>query len=310
MGKAIKQKTQAKILVVEDASNSKAQKYTIKADIPEFSKFETDYITWYKDSGDPPKEGALVIAELHPSSRKGKVADKLGSKAVDGSEEAWDVYWEMVGVEPLANENRGDNESVHSKPTGNITNAPVRQTSNGTNQAVWVDAELRYRIEYEMKNIRDAIWMTLKHGETSEGSNLYADIKTVIKESQPLVDHLNNHFVARLYDGNVKDAMDAGAVISEVVAEPEPVITEPADDLFPPDKEGRLPSGNLSPKIWKTKKSFKEWMVANKWSGDQVRRVLSEKADCKSNKAMEEYLAKEGNTLEGLAKLLNKELNW
>jgi len=171
MGKAIKQKTQAKILVVEDTSNSQSQKYTIKAEIPEFSKFETDYITWYKDSGDPPKEGALVIAELNPSNRKGKVAEKLGSKVVDGSEEAYDVYWEMVGVEPL---NSG-------KPTGDNSKGHVRATSSDGNAVAWVDADLRYRIEYEMKNIRDAIWMTIKHGETSEGSNLYGDIETVIR---------------------------------------------------------------------------------------------------------------------------------
>lgn len=321
MVNAIKQKLEVEIQIVEE----KPDRYEIQANIPDISsQYPTQYIYWSKTIGDPPKVGAVVLAEMEPRAKTAKGKELFGDGPIDGTEEGYRVRWRMLGSEMLYNMDTkiatAPTNSGKGNPSTASSNGPLRASSGGTNSLNWYGSDLRWRAEQEMWFFKEAIKHVIEHGKLPEGSNLYSDIESVIKEADKIGTYLLKQFATRLDNHLVIDAMESGAVVTEIIepeiVEPEPVITDPVDDLFPPDKEGRMPSGNLSPKIWKSMESFQEWIETNqeddtmKWSTDQIRRVLKQKAGCKTKKAIPEYLAMEGKTLEGLAVLLDKELNW
>ena len=134
-----------------------------------------------------------------------------------------------------------------------------------------------------MWDIKNAIDTTIKHGDT-EGSNIYATIEDVIEASKPLSDYYTRQRNYKLNGGLVGIAEEMGAVVSA-------------------DQNG----GNFNqvPPI-KDRKGLDAWVKKNGWDLAKVTAALKDGGYTNS----QDYLDKNSNDFQGLAKLIGSKLDW
>ena len=263
--------TQVKILKV-DADNQKRSK--IDADIPEFSTYPMRFITWPHSQGEPPKVGETGLAELKATSRQPWFIkkEKITEGEPDGSEPLYMLNWEMVAF-PVE---QPDEQHI-SKDTGN-KDTLLSVPSKPPNAAVFLDANLRYRTDMEGVNDRKAVSDILTLKERTGIEREYT-VRDLIAEAEYLAAWYNSRNAARLSAGMVGAAQEMGAVVTKVKLEI-PEIKNSAD--------------------------LTEFTKDRGWSKEQIEQVL-DKAGFKkspSGKKSADYLAVEGNSVMGLAKLL------
>jgi len=280
--------TQVKVLKV----NSGNYGISLDLDIPAMGKKEFKFVDW-REKGPAPEVGAMLLATLRHKRRsqywmnQGSFIDNESSE-VTGEEKPWHLDWECLEVEPL----------TASTPT-------VDGSRNGS--TVFVDGNMRYRIDQEMINDREAIRMVLTHGAAEEG-NLYKDMGAVLIEAEPVASWLNNRLAARLGSGMVGAAQHLGAVVTKVEkAEKKAEKAEKNHELRNegvsdiPDIEE--PYGSQIRQL-NTRDDLQKWVLSMGWTRDELLGPL-EKAGYTDSK---QYLGRKGNTIQGLAEFLLSEL--
>ena len=280
--------TQVKVLKI----NSGSYGISLDLDIPAMGKKEFKFIDW-RQKGPAPEMGAMLLATLRHKRRsqywmkQGSFIDNE-SQEVTGEEKPWQLDWECLEVEPL----------TASTPT-------VDGSRNGA--TVFVDGNMRYRIDQETINDREAVRMVLTHG-AAEGGNLYKDMGAVLVEAEPVASWLNNRLAARLGGGMVGAAQEAGAVITRVEkTEKEAAKAEKNHELRNdgvldiPDIEE--PYGSQIRGL-KNRDDLQKWVLSMDWTRDELLIPL-QKAGYDDSR---QYLATKGNTVQGLAEFLLSEL--
>jgi len=266
--------TQAKILKVDNTRG----RVSIEADIPALGQYPTRFVRW-TGAGNAPAIGAEVLAEMSPTTRQARFLKDgtFTGEAIDGEEMPWQVNWQMTGAKPL----EGGNGAGPGKPTG-----PPQKAASGaagaSNGAVWMDANLRYRVDTQMINDREAVRQAIAYG-ASEGGNIIGDIGAVLEMAGEIAAWWNTRFEVRMGGESgsslVTQAQSLGAVVTKVEAVPE------------------------APEI-RNEAELRAWVEKRGWSREEVIEVIaSVGADSAS-----EYLAIGGHTAQGLASILAERL--
>jgi hypothetical protein len=264
--------TQAKIVKVENARN----RISIEADIPALGQYPTRFIRW-AGTGNAPAEGTEVLATMEPTVRQKRfVSDgTFQDETISGEEMPWQVNWEMTGAKPLG----GAGGASTGNPGGAAKTA--RSVAPGAaNGAVFVDANLRHRVDSMSINDREAVRLAIAFGAT-EGSNVFKDIAEVLEQAQAIAGWLNTRLEVRMggESGLVAQAQSLGAVVTEVKDAPE------------------------APEI-KNEAELRTWVEGQGWSRDDVRDIIRSAGYDSAT----EYLAAGGHTAPGLASLLRETL--
>jgi hypothetical protein len=276
--------TQATIMTVTDDAK---WKYSIEADIPAFDGDRSyRYLAWAKKQGPPPQEGATVLATFEPYQRakyyvtRGDIEDG----PVDGTEKHYQITWNMIAARPA--EAANGNGMVDS--TGAAPAAPVRATSHGSPApgttylaAPTADERLakeiaKFRREIEGVNDRKAVSDILALVEPGTYT-----LDGLIADAEKLAAWYNSRMAARCGSPLVEAAQELGAVVTEVnEADGVPaIINRPA---------------------------LVEYVREQGWEKERIAGVLQD-AGYASSAA---YLEESGNTVQGLASLLNEKLGW
>jgi hypothetical protein len=266
--------TQAKILNVENARG----RVSIEADIPALGQYPTRFIRWV-GSGNAPAIGAEVMATMEPTTRQSRFLKDgtFTGEAIDGEEMPWQVNWQMTGAEPLA----GGNGAGVGNTTG-AAQTPRSGAPGAANGAVWVDANLRHRVDAQMVNDREAVRLAIAFG-SSEGGNIIGDIGAVLEMAGQIATWLNTRFEVRMGGESgsslVTEAQSLGAVVTEVQAAPD------------------------APEI-KNEAELRAWVEKRGWSREAVIEVIASVGA----ESASEYLASGGHTAQGLALILAERL--
>ena len=261
--------TQAQILKVENARG----RVTIEADIPALGQYPTRFIRW-TGTGNAPAIGSEVLATMEPTVRQMRFVKDgtFTGETIDGEEMPWQVNWQMTGTKPL----EGGNGAGVGNATGS-TPTPRSAATGGSKGAVWMDANLRYRVDTQMLNDREAVRQAVAFG-ASEGGNVIKDISEVLTQAGVIAEWWNARFLARLAGDSplVAHAQELGAVVTEV--KDAPAIKNEAE--------------------------LREWVEGQGWNREAVSEVIQSAGFASAS----EYLAAGGNTASGLASILYEKL--
>ena len=276
--------TQATILSVEDDAK---WKYSIEADIPAFDGDRSyRYLAWAKKQGPPPQQGATVLATFQPYQRakyyvtRGDIEDG----PVDGTEKHYQITWNMTASRPA----EAANGSGVIDSTGTAKETPLRATSHaatapGTTYlaAPTTDERLakeiaKFRREIEGVNDRKAVSDILALVEPGTYT-----LDGLIEDAEKLAAWYNSRMAARCGSPLVEAAQELGAVVTEV------------------DEVDGVPTIANRP-------ALADWVAEQGWQKEKIAGVLQD-AGYASSAA---YLEESGNTVQGLASLLNEKLGW
>lgn len=286
--------TQATILNVTDDAK---WKYSIEADIPAFDGDRSyRYLAWAKKQGPPPQEGATVLATFEPYQRakyyvtRGDIEDA----PVDGTEKHYQITWNLIAARPV----EAGNGAGVAPTTGTPQETPVRATSDapqtpGTTYlaAPTTDERMakeiqKFRREIEGVNDRKAVSDILALVEPGTYT-----VDGLIEDAEKLAGWYNSRMAARCGSPLVEAAQELGAVVTEVSK----------TEVY--DLNSNLTSG--VPAII-NKPALANWVAEQGWQKEKIAGVLQD-AGYASSAA---YLDKPGNTVQGLASLLNEKLGW
>ena len=273
--------TQAKILKVENARG----RVSIEADIPALGQYPIKFVRW-TGTGNAPTIGAEVLATMEPTTRQTRFLrdGTFAGETIDGEEMPWQVNWQMTGAKPI----EGGNEVGVGESTGAAH--PSRSAApGGSGGAVWVDANLRYRVDTMMINDREAVRQAVTFGAT-EGGNILKDVEEVLAQAATIAEWWNTRFIARLGDTSplVAQAQELGAVLTDA--------RNVADDA-PMEVIRRDP-------VIKNEAELRAWVERQSWSREAVVEVIRSAGFDSAR----EYLAAGGNTASGLASILAERL--
>jgi len=273
--------TQAKILQVENARG----RVSIEADISALGQYPTRFIRW-AGQGNAPPIGAEVLATMEPTVRQARfVRDgTFAADEIDGEEMPWQVNWAMLGAKPLEGASGAGTDDTAGMPPPSPSVAP-----SAAGKAVYVDANLRHRVDAMSINDREAVRLAIAYG-ASEGGNIFGDIDEVLRQAGTIAGWLNTRFGYRMGgefgSSLVTHAQSLGAVVTDVEVVPEAeAVPEVTPDI-------------------KNEAELRAWVEAEGWSREAVVEVISS-AGYESASA---YLAAAGNTPPGLASLLSEKL--
>ena len=149
-----------------------------------------------------------------------------------------------------------------------------------------MDANLRYRVDTQMLNDREAVRQAVAFG-ASEGGNVIKDIEEVLTQAGVIAEWWNARFLARLAGDSplVAHAQELGAVVTEV-PETSPMKDAPAAPAIQNEAE------------------LREWVEGQGWNREAVSEVIQSAGFASAS----EYLAAGGNTASGLASILYEKL--
>jgi hypothetical protein len=264
--------TQAKILNVENARG----RVSIEADIPALGQYPIKFVRW-TGAGNAPTIGAEMLVTMEPTTRQTRFLrdGTFAGETIDGEEMPWQVNWQMTGARPIEDNNGAEVENTTGAAPTSRSAAP-----GGRNGAVWMDANLRYRVDTQMINDREAVRQAIAFG-AAEGGNIIADLSTVLAMAGELAEWWNARFLARLAGDSplVAHAESLGAVLTDVQDAPEaPAVKNEAE--------------------------LRTWVEGQGWSREAVVEAIRS-AGYDSASA---YLAVGGHTASGLASILTERL--
>ena len=264
--------TQAKIIGLANKRGG----YSIEADVPAFGKFPTKFIAWEKEQGEPPLTGQTILGTFEPTMRQKRfvVDGTFDSEIVDGSEMPWQVNWKLTGFNRLENAGGAEVSNTTATPKTAVSGDP--RPSGG---AVFIDANLRYRVDQSMINDRESIRMVIEHGKTADSDSIYTDVESVLAEAEKIAAWLNKRLEVRLGGGLVGALQEVGATVTKVAAD---VEIEPEVPAI------------------KNEAELRDFVEKQGWKRSKVTGVINDKGY--GSAAL--YLAESGNTVQGLAQLL------
>ena len=227
-----------------------------------------------------------MLATFEPYQRAKYYVERGDIEAgpVDGTEKHYQITWNMMAARPL----EATNGSGVAPTTGTAQATPVRATSDGPQTpgttylaAPTTDERLakeiaKFRREVEGVNDRKAVSDILALVEAGTYT-----LDGLIEDAERLAGWYNSRMAARCESPLVEAAQEAGAVITEV---------SEADGI---------------PTII-NKPALADWVAEQGWQKDKIAGVLQD-AGYASSAA---YLDESGNTVQGLASLLNEKLGW
>ena len=264
--------TQAKIIGLTNRRGG----YSIEADVPAFGKFPTKFIAWEKEQGEPPLTGQTILGTFEPTMRQKRfvVDGTFDSEIVDGSEMPWQVNWKLTAFNRLENAGGAEVSNTTATPKTAVSGDP--RASSG---AVFIDANLRYRVDQSMINDRESIRMVIEHGKTADSDSIYTDVESVLAEAEKIAAWLNKRLEVRLGGGLVGALQEMGATVTKVAAD---VEIEPEVPAI------------------KNEAELRDFVEKQGWKRSKVTGVINDKGY--GSAAL--YLAESGNTVQGLAQLL------
>lgn len=260
--------TQAKIIGLTNRRGG----YSIEADVPAFGKFPTKFIAWEKDQGEPPLTGQTILGTFEPTMRQKRfvVDGTFDSETVDGSEMPWQVNWKLTGFNRLENAGSVEVSTTTASPKTTVSGDP--RPSGG---AVFIDANLRYRVDQSMINDRESIRMVIEHGKTADSDSIYTDVESVLAEAEKIAAWLNKRLEVRLGGGLVGALQEMGATVTKVAAD---VEIEPEVPAI------------------KNEAELRDFVEKQGWKRSKVTGILA--GEGYGSAAL--YLAESGNTVQGL----------
>ena len=264
--------TQAKIIGLTNRRGG----FSIEADVPAFGKFPTKFIAWEKEQGEPPLTGQTILGTFEPTMRQKRfvVDGTFDSETVDGSEMPWQVNWKLTAFNRLENAGSVEVSTTTATPKTAVSGDP--RPSGG---AVFIDANLRYRVDQSMINDRESIRMVIEHGKTADSDSIYTDVESVLEEAEKIAAWLNKRLEVRLGGGLVGALQEVGATVTKVTAD---VEIEPEVPAI------------------KNEAELRDYVEKQGWKRSKVTAVINDKGY--GSAAL--YLAESGNTVQGLAQLL------
>lgn len=275
----IKTKTQATITEVRDELRGR---FTLDADIPALeSNRDFKFLKW-RGEGSPPPKGAKVILEISPVKRSNFYvrSGALSDGPIDGTEASWQVDWEVLSATPLG----GD--------VSDITTPSLKTAERASESApaLFVDAnqqQFKDNAREEGINDRKAVTDLL-----ALAPGVYS-LSGLIEDAETLAEWYNARRRNRLSGGMVGQAQEMGAVVTSITPEEHD------------SKEYDYGLGSMVP-LLKNLPELDAWVAGNGWTLAQCREVLEQNEYANRT----DYLAKEGNSVMGLAELLGQTLNW
>ena len=276
--------TQATILSVEDDAK---WKYSIEADIPAFDGDRSyRYLAWPKKQGPPPQQGATVLATFEPYQRAKYYVQRgdIEDGPVDGTEKHYQITWNMTASRPI----EAGNGAGVAPTTGTAQTTPVRSTSDASTApgttflaAPTTDERMakeiaKFRREVEGVNDRKAVSDILAMVEPGTYT-----LDGLIEDAEKLAGWYNSRMAARCESPLVEAAQELGAVVTEVS-----------------EVEGVPTIAN--------RPALADWVAEQGWQKEKIAGVLQD-AGYASSAA---YLEEPGNTVQGLATLLNDKMGW
>ena len=281
--------TQATILHVTDDAK---WKYSIEADIPAFDGDRSyRYLAWAKKQCPPPQEGATVLATFEPYQRAKYYVQRgdIEDGPVDGTEKHYQITWNMTAARSI----EASNGAGVAPTTGTPQETPLRATSDaatapGTTYlaAPTTDERIakeiaKFRREIEGVNDRKAVSDILALVEPGTYT-----VDGLIEDAEKLAAWYNSRMAARCGSPLVEAAQEAGAVVTKI-------------DLFDEEPVDSVPAIINRP-------ALADWVAEQGWQKEKIAGVLQD-AGYASSAA---YLEESGNTVQGLASLLNEKLGW
>ena len=266
----VKQRTQATI--------TESRNDSVDADIPALeSNRDFRFVKW-RGVGQPPPKGASVMLEINPVKRSSFYIKNgaLSDGPIDGTEAAWQIDWEILAAEPLS--------ADMTIPTTPVAPAAVRPTSDAP--AIFVDANQQDRKDTAREegiNDRKAVGDILAMVEAGTYT-----LNGLLEDAEKLADWYNQRRRARLDTGLVGVAQEMGAVVTRIS----------------PDEHDKILSGMVP--MLKNLPELDQWVADNGWTPQQCREALV--VDGYASRS--EYLATDGNSVQGLAEFLGTALNW
>ena len=277
--------TEATIVDVTDDAN---WKYAIEATIPAFDGDRSyKYLAWNKKQGPPPQQGATVLGtfEAYQRAKYYVTRGDIEDGPVDGTEEKhYHVTWNMTAARPI----EATNGSGVAPTTGTAQATPVRATSDaatapGTTYlaAPTTDERLakeiaKFRREVEGVNDRKAISDILAMVEAGTYT-----LDGLIEDAEKLAAWYNSRMAARCESPLVQAAQELGAVVTEVSE------TDGVPAII-------------------NKPALADWVAEQGWQKDRIAAAIQDAGYASSSA----YLDEPGNTVQGLASLLNERLGW
>ena len=270
-------------------------KLNIDADIPALGTRTFRYMTWRKIQGDPPDEGTVGLATLNPRVRSNFYVKNgtYANNTIDGTENPWEIDWNFEGWDVTGG---GGSNGVPTVPTPRI----IPPTATSIVPATFVDKDRAVRIREQNVNDREAVRLAIELGKIfPDGENVFT-VTGALEAAGVIADWLNTRLDARLAGGLVGMAQDAGATltsVSQMMSDADhPLVVEPE----------AMPSEDvlLLPQI-KTLDALRDWVKEQGWEPAAVIKVINEVGFSNSTS----YVAGEGNTAQGLAEILYKELH-
>jgi len=290
MGQIIE--TEATIL---DVADDATWKYSIEADIPAFDGERSyKYLAWNKKQGPPPQVGAVGIATFESYQRAKYYVDRGDIEAgpVDGTEMHYQVVWNIMAFSTGAASGAGGGLTPSPTPKTPLSASqePPR-TAGPTFLAVPTAADrsakdiAKFRRESEGVNDRKAVSDVLAMVEPGAYT-----LDGLLEDASKLAAWYNTRLAARCESPLVQAASEQGAVVTHVSNLDDPVDEEP----------------RTGAQAVKNKAELSDWVAEKGWSKAMIGNVLKAAGHADSSA----YLAADGNTVNGLAELLEQELGW
>lgn len=277
--------TQCKIIDIKDDNN---WRYSIDAEIPAFGNRPFRFMTWRKTQGDPPDIDSVVMGEFSPY-RRSPYYIKRGDVAEgepDGTEQKYHLDWNMVGFSPLEE----PNATTPSNSPASTPNTPLTATSSvsGGTPTVFLDATHGTRVREETINDREAVRNAIAMHEPGA-----LTVEGLLSIAEPIAAWYNTRLTGRLGSGLPQAAQAAGATLVRVEEEEPPQTIE---DIL---GSGEPPAPQV--------RSNAELLAHTKsmgWTKEQIATTLQGAGFATAA----EYLAMDGNSVQGLAELLHDKL--
>ena len=275
MSAIVKTRTQGTLTEVRDEGRGR---FTLDAHIPALgSNRDFKFLKW-RGEGQPPPKGTSVMLEVNPVKRSNFYVNNgtLTAGPIDGTEAAWQVDWEILAAEPW-----DDDASVPPTPPQKSAVRPSESVP-----AVFVDAnqqQLKDNAREEGVNDRKAVTDILLLAEAGTYT-----LDGLLEDAERLAEWYNVRRRTRLDSGMVGQAQEMGAVITSIAPEEH-------DDVL----------GSMVP-LLKNLPELDEWIAGNGWEPGKCRDALGTAGYA----SRADYLAKDGNSVMGLAEMLKEALSW
>ena len=260
----------------------------VEAEIPALrSDRSFKYINWSNDIGPAPEANTEIMGVFNPTARQKYYIENgtFTDGPIDGSEQPWQVRWELLSWTPLAS-----SLAPITEPDLPWESEPQAATTG----AFFVDKDRATIIREGNINYRHAITAVIAN---EEPGNLTP--QGIIDLAEPLANWMDNRLKVLLAGGLPEAAQNAGARVVEVVDAPTTGARVIEGSGFPTIQNVLTKAPHFTAFT-----DLAAWTETQGYTAKQIKAVLAEHGYDNS----QEYLA-DNKTVQGLAELLVQNLS-